>query len=92
VKSLGSLADTVLPVLLARAPLTPEKIDFSWRLAVGPPVHRACTVTLSKGTLWVVAPDQAWVREIERSATVILVRMQRLLGPEVVRRLDCRVR
>jgi hypothetical protein len=92
VKSLGSLADTVLPVLLARAPLTPEKIDFSWRLAVGAPVHRVCTVTLSRGTLAVVAPDEAWVREIERSSGVILGRMQRLLGHEAVRRIDCRVR
>ena len=91
VNSLTTLADNVLPALLARAPLTPEKIDFSWRLAVGAPVHRACTVALRNGTLTVKVPDRAWAREIDRSADVIVVRMQRMLGADAVRRLDCRI-
>ena len=91
VKPLTTLADSVLPELLARAPLTPEKIDFAWRLAVGAPVHRACTITLTNGTLAVSVPDRAWAREIERSLDVILVRMQRMLGRETVRRIECRV-
>jgi hypothetical protein len=91
VKPLTTLADSVLPELLARAPLTPEKIDFAWRLAVGAPVHRACAITLTNGTLAVSVPDRAWAREIERSLDVILVRMQRMLGRETVRRIECRV-
>jgi Dna[CI] antecedent DciA-like protein len=91
VKSLTTLSDSVLPALLARAPLTPEKIDFSWRLAVGPQVHRACTIALTSGTLAVSVPDRAWAREIERSIDVILSRMQRLLGRDAVRRIECRV-
>jgi Dna[CI] antecedent DciA-like protein len=92
VNSLTTLADTVLPALLARAPLTPEKIDFSWRLAVGAPVHRACTVALTNGTLTVTVPDRAWAHEIDRSADVIVARMQRVLGPDAVRRVECRWR
>ena len=91
VNSLTTLADNVLPALLARAPLTPEKIDFSWRLAAGAPVHRACTVALRNGTLTVKVPDRAWAREIDRSADVIVARMQRMLGADAVRRLDCRI-
>jgi hypothetical protein len=91
VKSLTTLTDSVLPALLARAPLTPEKVDFAWRLAVGAPVHRACTVALTKGTLTVDAPDRAWAHEIERSIDVILARMQRVLGRDSVRRIECRV-
>jgi hypothetical protein len=89
VKPLTTLADTVLPSLLARAPLTPEKIDFSWRLSVGAAVHRACGVTLTNGVLEVSAPDRAWAHEIERSAEVILSRMQRMLGRDAVRRIEC---
>lgn len=92
VKPLTTLTDSVVPLLLARAPLTPEKIDFSWRLAVGAPVHRACAITLTNGTLAVSVPDGAWAREIERSIDVILVRMQRMLGRETVRRIECRAR
>jgi hypothetical protein len=92
VNSLTTLTDSVLPALLARAPLTPEKIDFSWRIAVGAPVHRACTITLASGTLIVNTPDHAWAHEIERSADVILVRMQRMLGRDAVRRIECRIR
>jgi hypothetical protein len=92
VKSLTTVSDSVLPALLARVPLTPEKIDFSWRLAVGPQVYRACTVALTSGTLAVSVTDGAWAREIERSIDVILSRMQRLLGHDAVRRIECRVR
>lgn len=88
-KPLSTVTDAALPALLARAPLTPEKIDFSWRLAVGAPVHRACAVTLMNGILEISAPDRAWAREIERSADVILSRMQRMLGRDVIRRLEC---
>lgn len=88
-KPLTTLADTVLPSLLARAPLTREKVDFSWRLAAGAHVHRACAVTLSNGVLEVSAPDRAWAHEIERSADVILSRMQRMLGRDVIRRIEC---
>jgi hypothetical protein len=91
VKPLTMLTDSVLPALLARAPLTPEKIDFSWRLAVGAPVHRACAIALTSGTLVVSVPDRAWAREIERSLDVILSRMQRMLGRDVVRRVECHI-
>ncbi len=43
-QGLGTLPALVLPALLARAPLTPEKITFVWGLAVGPAIARATTV------------------------------------------------
>ena len=91
VDSLTTLADSVLPVLLARAPLTPEKVDFAWRLAAGAAVHRACTIALTNGTLVVTAPDRVWAREIDRSAAVVLARVRRVLGADAVRRIECRV-
>jgi Dna[CI] antecedent, DciA len=89
VKPLSTVTDAVLPALLAQAPLTPEKIDFSWRLAVGAPVHRACAVKLTNGVLEISAPDRVWAHEIERSADVILSRMQRMLGRDVIHRIEC---
>jgi predicted nucleic acid-binding Zn ribbon protein len=75
----------VLPALLARAPLTPEKVTFVWGVAVGPAVARATSVRLEAGTLAVQASDPAWAREIRRSSGLILSRVQQLLGRELVR-------
>jgi hypothetical protein len=89
--SLGSLADSVLPALLARAPLTPEKVDFAWRVAVGPAIQRATSVTLNGRTL-VVSTEAVWAREIERSVGEILRRLQRLLGAGAVGAVECSVK
>lgn len=76
-----------LAAILERAPLTPEKVAFSWRTAVGPAVDKVTTVELLDGVLYVRARDAAWQREIERSAALIRARLDGLLGERVVRRI-----
>jgi hypothetical protein len=84
----GPLVDTVIPRLLASAPLTPEKVNFAWRVAVGPAIDRVTSARLAGVTL-VVTGDAQWLREVERSRDLILTRVQRLLGAETVRKLSC---
>ncbi len=84
---LGTLPSLVLPALLARAPLSPEKVTFAWGLAVGQTMARSTTVRLAGSTLRVTA-DARWAREVERSSDLILSRVQHLLGREVVHKLE----
>ncbi len=78
-----------LAFILKKAPLSPEKVQFAWRTAVGAAVDRASEVTLGPdGILFVVARDPAWRREIVRSDHTILPRLQSLLGDDVVRRIQ----
>ena len=74
-----------LAAVLRRAPLTPEKVAFSWRTAVGPAVDKVTSVHLRDGVLHVRARDTTWQREIERSAALIRSRLDGLLGEGVVR-------
>jgi Dna[CI] antecedent, DciA len=85
---LGPLADAVVPRLIANAPLTPEKVGFAWRTAVGPGIDRATRVRLAGSVLRVTGEPQ-WLREVERSQGLIVTRLQRLLGSDVVRRIAC---
>lgn len=80
-----------LAAVLQKAPLTPEKIAFAWRTAVGPSMDRVTTVELKGHQLHVRAQDPAWRREVERSAGLIRVRLGTLLGDDVVRGLDVTV-
>ena len=74
-----------LAAVLPRAPLTPEKVAFSWRTAVGPAVDKVTSIALHDGVLHVRAKDATWQREIERSAALIRSRLDSLLGEDVVR-------
>ncbi|MBI3050322.1 MAG: DUF721 domain-containing protein [Acidobacteria bacterium] len=82
----------VVPEAVARvvrnAPLTPEKVAFAWRTAVGPAVDRATMVELRESVLYVRAKDAAWRREVERSAALIRNRLQAVLGADTIRRLE----
>jgi hypothetical protein len=69
-----------LAEVLRKAPLTPEKVAFAWRSAVGPAVDKATTIDLRNGVLYVRTRDAAWRREVERSAGLIRSRMTALLG------------
>jgi hypothetical protein len=77
-----------LAAILRRAPLTPEKVAFSWRTAVGAAVDKVTSVELHEGVLYVRARDAAWQREVERSAALIRSRLDGLLGERVVRRIE----
>jgi hypothetical protein len=76
-----------LAAMLRRAPLTPDKVAFSWRTAVGAAVDKVTSVELHDGVLYVRARDAAWQREVERSAALIRSRLDGLLGDRVVRRI-----
>jgi hypothetical protein len=77
-----------LAAVLRKAPLTPEKVVFAWRTAVGPSVDRVTSVELDGTTLRVRTRDAQWRREIEHSAGLIRSRLEALLGPGIVRGLD----
>jgi predicted nucleic acid-binding Zn ribbon protein len=83
-QGIGTLPALVLPALLARAPLTPEKVTFAWGLAVGSAIARATTAALADTVLTVRTTDSAWAREVERSRALILSRVQQLLGSTLV--------
>jgi len=80
-----------LAVILRKAPLTPEKVAFAWRTAVGPAVDRVTTLELKGRVLHVHAKDAAWQREVERSTGLIRARLDALLGEGVVRGIDVTV-
>jgi hypothetical protein len=77
-----------LASVLEKAPLTPEKVAFAWRMAVGPAIDQATTIELRGRELLVRVKDQAWQREVERSAGLIRARLRELLGDGVVRGID----
>jgi predicted nucleic acid-binding Zn ribbon protein len=87
-QSASALLASLLPVLLDRAPLTPDKVAFAWRTVVGTAMARSTRVELlASGTLLVRTDDVNWRREVERAAAVVLPRMRALLGADVVRRI-----
>jgi hypothetical protein len=73
-----------LAAVLSKAPLTPEKIAFAWRAAVGPAVDNVTTVELRGRVLHVRTRDAAWQREVERSMGIVRSRLELLLGKGVV--------
>ncbi len=78
----------VLGEILRKAPLSPEKVSFAWRAAVGASIARVSSAVLSAdGVLEVRCSDDHWRREIRRSAPLIKERLAALLGPEVVRQV-----
>jgi len=85
---LGPLVDSVIPRLIAQSPMTPEKVSFAWRMAVGPTIDRVTRARLAGVTL-LVDGDAQWLREVDRSRDLILSRVQRLLGAGVVRGIKC---
>jgi hypothetical protein len=78
----------VLAEVLRKAPLSPEKVAFAWRAAVGPAVDNATAIDLRDQVLLVRVKDVAWQREVERSAALIRARLDALLGDGVVRRVE----
>jgi hypothetical protein len=82
----------VMPAALASvlrlAPLTPEKVAFAWRTAVGAAVDRATSVELRGSTLAVVVKSEQWRHEIGRSSALIRTRLNFVLGDGVVTRID----
>ena len=82
------LIPSVLAQVIRPAPLCAEKVEFAWRTSVGPAVSRATRVRLDAGVLVVTAQDPQWRREVERSLGLIRSRLEALLGPDVIQRVE----
>jgi hypothetical protein len=85
-----SLMPGVVARLVRPSPMTPEKIAFAWRAAVGPAVSRVTRVRLTGllGVLEVSVDDDRFGDELARSAPVVLRRLQDLLGPDAICRIE----
>jgi predicted nucleic acid-binding Zn ribbon protein len=76
--------------LLRDAPLSPGKVDFAWRTAVGAAMARVSFVRLEDGVLLVEASTEQWAAAIARTSSIILKRLHNTLGPEVIREIRLR--
>lgn len=85
---LNTFAPGVLAEVVRRQPSSPARTTFAWTLAAGPALSRTATVELSHGVLAVYPRDARWSAEIARAKDTILKRMQQLLGPDCVRRIQ----
>jgi len=92
VRPLTSALPGALTELLRGAPLSPGKVSFAWRAAVGPAVERETSVRLENGTLIVDAASKQWALEVRRSSSIILTRLQKLLGADAVSVISVRER
>jgi hypothetical protein len=81
----GAIAD-----LLRQAPLSPGKVDFAWKAAVGPTLQRATHVRLEGDVLLVDTTSVQWGREVMRSSPVILRRLREFLGAGTVTAIHVR--
>ena len=76
--------------LLRTAPLSPGKVEFAWKTAVGPALERTTSVRLEGTQLLVDAVNAQWAGEVSRSSRVILSRLQLLLGKTTVTEITVR--
>jgi hypothetical protein len=89
-RALSHVVPAALRELLRTTPLSPGKVTFAWTTAVGPALERATSVRLEGDVLIVEASTAEWTREVRRSTGTILARLQALLGPSTVTRLEVR--
>ena len=85
-----NLTAGILAAVIRRQPHSRERTSFAWQLAAGAALARSATVDLESGVLSVRPRTRQWAREIERAADMIVMRMQHLLGPDAVTRIDIR--
>src|SRR6202008_3980240 len=74
----------VLAEIVRRQKPSPARTSFAWQLAVGPALARVTTATLTDGVLTVHCSDQRWTPEIARSRSLVLQRLQHMLGADHV--------
>lgn len=89
-KPVSSAMAGAVAELLRGAPLSPGKIEFAWKAAVGASVERATSVRLEGDVLLVDTTSGQWAREVMRSSPVILRRLRMLLGAETVAAIQVR--
>ncbi len=89
-RPLNTAVPGALAALLRAAPMSKGKAEFAWRAAVGPAIERVTTIRLEGSILIVEASDRHWARELTRSSSMILARLQNLLGREAVTAIEVR--
>ena len=87
-----SLVPAGLAEALRKAPLCDEKVALAWRMAVGPAVNHASSVSLKDGVLIVNVSRPEWQREIRRSSALIRSRLGTFLGDGAVRTIKVSLR
>jgi Dna[CI] antecedent DciA-like protein len=86
--SIHAVVPKALAELFRHGPMSQGKLDVAWRVAVGETLCRASTVRLQAGGSVDVHPaDQRWHKELKRSSSMILERLNALLGANTVTRL-----
>ncbi len=87
---IGNALPGALAELLRSAPLSPGKVGFAWKAAVGVSMQRVTAVRLEGDVLLVDAQSAQWAREVTRSAHIILPRLQLLLGDATIKEIRVR--
>jgi predicted nucleic acid-binding Zn ribbon protein len=90
VRSIQTFAGGVLAQLVRRQPPSAGRTNFAWQLAVGPALARATSVELEGPVLTVRSTDPRWLKEIDRAASVILPKLQQLLGDDQITKIRTR--
>lgn len=74
------------------APATPlARVQRAWEQAAGPAVAAAAQPTAEReGVLTVVCEASVWAQELELMSSVLIERLNELLGEGAVRSLRCR--
>jgi Dna[CI] antecedent DciA-like protein len=91
-RPLTSAVPGALAQMLHDAPLSDGKVQFAWKFAVGPALERATAVKLDGNILIVDVTSAQWAREVKRSSSLIMARLQTLLGSGTVAQLQIRTR
>jgi predicted nucleic acid-binding Zn ribbon protein len=77
-------SDALAPAV-RQAPLTPEKVEFAWRVAGGPAIARATRVTLAdNGVLRVTGDDPQWIDAVRGMRSELLRQLEPWLGPGTI--------
>jgi hypothetical protein len=89
-KPIGHAVPAALAALLQPMALSPGKVEFAWKAAVGPALERTTLVRLEGSALIVQATDAHWAQAVSQSSIIILSRLESLLGHGVVKNLIVR--
>jgi hypothetical protein len=87
--SLQTVVPRALAALFRQGPMSQAKLEAAWRVAVGDALNRVSTVRLQPdGSVAVMAADARWKREFKRSSEMIASRLETLLGPGTIGKLQ----
>jgi Dna[CI] antecedent, DciA len=86
--AIHTVVPRALTELFRNGPMSQGKIEVAWRVAVGDALSRVSTVKWqADGSVDVHPADQRWHTELKRSSSMILERLNTLLGANAVTRL-----